>query len=170
MRRSLMILSSLLVLAACTDAPPPASGPLPGVRASFPAGAATGIIKVDALDRLPLRAVELIAPDGTATTASSLDVTANPEAISGQGAIADPWRSSILGTNGINPLPSGVPDPAVRSRDQLLLMVSTADITLPDPVAYRRDWANYRIRLGFGAPGNQLDLREIPAPPPPPSG
>ena len=170
MRRFWMILPSLIVLAACADAPPPSSGVQQGVRASFPPGGVAGVIRVDALDTLPLRTAELVAPDGTATPASSLDANPNPQTISGQAAIADPWRSSMLGANGINPLPSGAPDPLVRSRTLLLLTVSTADIALPDPVAYRRDWATYRIRLGFGAAGNRLDIREIPAPPPPPGG
>ena len=51
---------------------------------------------------------------------------------------------------------------------QLLAMVSRADIPLPDPVAYRRDWRNWRIRLGFGTPPEELQTFEIPAPEPPP--
>ena len=47
-------------------------------------------------------------------------------------------------------------------------MLSTAEITLPDPVAYRRDWAGYKIRLGFAAGGSQLQIRVIGAPAPPP--
>jgi hypothetical protein len=46
--------------------------------------------------------------------------------------------------------------------------VSTADIALPDPVAYRRDWARYRIRLVFGTAPGELETREIAAPEPPP--
>jgi len=49
-----------------------------------------------------------------------------------------------------------------------LLMVSTAEITLPDPVAYRRNWQNYHIRVSFGAGDNQADVRDIAAPEPPP--
>ena len=47
-------------------------------------------------------------------------------------------------------MPNGA-DATYRSETQVLMMVSTADIPLPDPVVYRRDWANYRIRLGFDA-------------------
>jgi hypothetical protein len=49
----------------------------------------------------------------------------------------------------------------------LLAVVSTASIPLPDPVAYRRDWQKYRIRLRFGDPP-QVETREIDAPAPPP--
>jgi len=171
MRRCLMILPSLIVLAACADGPPPASGPQQGVRASFPPGAVTDVIRVDAIDTLPLRTAELIAPDGTATPASSLDVDANPRTIGGQSTLSDPWRASMLSPNGNDPLPTASVDQAMRSQIQVLLTVSTADIALPDPVAYRRDWADYKIRLGFGAPDNRLDTREIPAPAPlPPPG
>ena len=47
-------------------------------------------------------------------------------------------------------------------------MVSTAAIPLPDPNAYRTDWQQYRIRLGFGVPPGQVETRDIPAPEPPP--
>jgi hypothetical protein len=168
MRRLLMIVPSLALLAACADGPPPTAGiPQPGVTVGFPPGGIVDVIRVNALDREPLRAAELIAPDGSATAASALDVDPNPQRIGGQAAVADPWRISELGTNGINPLPTGPLDPTVRSRNQLMMMVSTADITLSDPVAYRRDWANYKIRLSFAGAGDQLETREIPAPPPP---
>ena len=166
MRRCLMILPSLIVLAACANAPPPTALPQQGVHASFPPGSIVNVIQVDALDPLPLRAAALIAPDGTTTQASSIDVHANPTTLGGEYSLNDPWRSSALG-NTTNAFPTGAIDPVVRSEDQLLMTVSTADITLPDPVAYRRDWANYKLRLSFGA-DNHLDTREIPAPQPPP--
>jgi hypothetical protein len=168
MRRLLMTLPCLIALAACSDAPPPVGPPDQSVRASFPVGGVAGVIKVEALDPEPLRVAELVAPDGTTTPSSALDVVTNPRTIGGEGEIADPWRASMLGANGINPLPSGPVGPAVRSSEQLMLTVSTADIALPDPVAYGRDWQNYRIRLSFVGAANQLDVREIPAPQPPP--
>jgi hypothetical protein len=167
MRRLSMILCFLLPLAACADAPQP-SLPQQGAQASFPPGAVVNVIRVDALDTLPLRAAELVAPDGTATPASSLDVEKTPERNGGQNSTNDLWRSSMLGNNGIPQLPNNQVDATIRSRNTLLLMVSTADIPLPDPVAYRRDWASYRIRLSFGAGGGELDTREIAAPQPPP--
>jgi hypothetical protein len=48
--------------------------------------------------------------------------------------------------------------------------VSTADIPLPDPVAYRRDWRKYRIRLTFGTLPGEIETHEIAAPEPPPPG
>jgi hypothetical protein len=166
LRRLLLILPSLIMLGACTDAPPPAMGPQQGVRASFPPGGVTGVIQIDALDTRPLRAAELVAPDGTTTPSSYLDANANPRTLGGSASLNDPWRSSMLGGNGIDPALSRAPDPVVRSQDQLLLTSSTADISLPDPVAYHRDWASYKIRLRFGTDGN--DIREIAAPQPPP--
>ena len=163
-----LILPSLVMLAACADAPPPVGPPQPHVSASFPPGGVVDVIKVDVLDREPLRTAELVAPDGGTTPASFLNVNANPTRLSGQAAIGDPWRPSMLSSNGNNPLPTGRIDPGLRGDSALLTMAATADITLPDPVAYRRDWAAYKIRLGFQGAGDQLDVREIPAPTPPP--
>ncbi|HZK90476.1 MAG TPA: hypothetical protein VFC56_10050 [Stellaceae bacterium] len=157
-------------LAACADAPPPASLPQQGVKASFPPGGVINLIRVDALDTLPLRAAELVAPDGTATPATYLDAERAPQTTNGQSTLNDPWRTSMLGANGIPQLANGQLAPAVRSRDTLLLTVSAAEIPLPDPVAYRRDWAGYRIRVTFAGIGGagQPDIREIAAPEPPP--
>lgn len=168
MRRFWTILSCLALLAACTDAPPPAAAPAPGVTASFPPGALANVIQVKALDPLPLRTAELVAPDGTTTPASSIDADANPTMLAGQHAFKDPWRTSSLGPNGLNPMPDATVDPTVYSEHQLLMTVSTAQIAPPDPVAYGRDWQSYKIRLGFAGSGHQLETREIPAPQPPP--
>jgi hypothetical protein len=167
MRRLSFILPLLLVLAACADAPQP-SLPQQGASASFPPGGVVNVIKIEARDSLPLRAAELVAPDGTATPASSLDVDNAPQRNGGQNTVNDPWRSSMFGNNGIPVVPGNQLDPTVRSRNTLLLMVSTADVPVPDPVAYRRDWEKYRIRLSFGAGGDAIDTREIAAPQPPP--
>jgi hypothetical protein len=51
---------------------------------------------------------------------------------------------------------------------QVLAVLSQAEIPLPDPVAYRRDWATYRVRLTFGTPPSDLESRELAAPAPPP--
>jgi hypothetical protein len=74
----------------------------------------------------------------------------------------------MLGNNGISQLPNTQFAAPVNAQDRLLLMVSTAEITLPDPVAYRRNWQNYHIRVSFGAGDNQADVRDIAAPEPPP--
>lgn len=168
MGRFWMILPCLAALVACTDAPPPVAVPPPGMTASFPPGGLVNVIQVNALDALPLRTAELIAPDGGATPASSIEVDANPTVLAGQHAVRDPWRTSSLGPNGLNPMPDATSDPSAYSQHQLLMTVSTAQIALPDAVAYRRDWQGYKIRLGFAGAGHALDTREIPAPEPPP--
>ena len=55
----------------------------------------------------------------------------------------------------------------MRSQVQLLANLSQAEIPLPDPIAYRRDWPNYRVRLTFGTPPGAIEAREIAAPEPP---
>jgi hypothetical protein len=47
-------------------------------------------------------------------------------------------------------------------------MTASAEISLPDPVLYRRDWQHYKIRLTFGGTGTP-DIRELAAPAPPAS-
>jgi hypothetical protein len=161
-------LAIVLVLADCSGA---GSGPVPAnsVNASFPAGGVVNVIAVDAVDRLSLRQAELIAPDGHATAASS--VTANPAPTESfyQQFPTSPYSSTEFGVSSIgsNALSPGVVGGAPQTQTQLLAVVSTASIPLPDPVAYRRDWQKYRIRLRFGDPP-QVETREIDAPAPPP--
>jgi hypothetical protein len=165
--RLAVCLAIFLPLAACGGAGAPSS-PSEQMRASFPAGGVVNVIAVDAVDRLPLRQAELISPDGHATAANS--VTANPAPTQsfspqfpgGSYSSADFGVSSI-GSNALSP---GVIGTAPQSQTQLLAVVSTASITLPDPVAYRRDWQKFRIRLRFGDPP-QAETREIAAPAPP---
>jgi len=159
-------LAIILLLADCSFA---GSGPVPSepVRASFAAGGVVNVITVDAVDRLPLRQAELIAPDGHATAASS--VTANPTPTQSfyQQFPTGPYSSTEFGVSSIgsNALSPGVVGGAPQTQTQLLAVVSTASIPLPDPVAYRRDWQKYRIRLRFGDPP-QVERREIDAPAP----
>jgi hypothetical protein len=168
MRRLLLILPSLLLFAGCDAGGGPAPLPAPHVTAGFPPGAVVNVIKIDVLDNLPLRAAELVAPDGTATPASWLNINDKIQANTGQAAIASPWRSSAsFGDASPTMLPNAGTNGGYFSHTELLMMSADADITLPDPVAYRRDWQKYRIRLSFGAP-SAPDIREIPAPQPPP--
>jgi predicted small lipoprotein YifL len=161
-------LLSLLLLAACGGEGP---APLPNdqVRAGFPPGGVVNQIEVSAIDRLPLRGAELVAPDGHATPA--LSITANPaptETFSQEfpsGNYSGPnFGVSSIGSNALAP---GVVGAAPNTQTTLLAVISSASIQLPDPVAYRRHWQNYRIRLKFGDPP-QVETREIAAPAPPP--
>ena len=168
--RLLPLLAPMALLAACADgAVPPPTGPAPQLHASFlPHGTADTIV-VEAVERLPLRAAELVAPDGTVTPASYVDVAATPSLATGQWSAGNPWLDAISGGPPAAVITAnGNPQAALRSREQLLATVSTADLALPDPAAYRRDWTHYRIRLSFGTPPGAIENREIAAPPPPP--
>lgn len=165
------LLLSLALLAAC-DAGPPTALPTAEVTAGFPKGGVVDTIQINAVDPLPLRAAELIAPDGTTTPAQNVVATAHPSSSTGQFGGGDSFRSAfspqsnlVAGVVPPNQTYSGTP----RQETQLLITMSTASIPLPDPVAYRRDWEHYRIRVEFGGPGG-AETRELPAPEPPPGG
>src|SRR5262245_31500187 len=161
------------LLSACSDAE---SGlaPLPNdqVRARFPPGGVVVAIEIDAVDRLPLRNAELIAPDGEATPASYLHVDPTPSVTFHQRLVDAPYTGNAVGVGNIAlnvPFPadfSGAP----QTRAELLTMVSTASIRLPDEVAYRRDWRSYRMFLSFGDVAGEVERRVLPAPEPPPKG
>jgi hypothetical protein len=162
---------TIVLLVACTD---DGLSPLPNdqVRVRFPAGGVVDVIEVDAVNRLPLRKAELVSPDGQATPASYLNVNPSPSVTSYQGMFNGPYGGDALGTRDIAP---GMPLPAVtggapQQRATLLSIVSSASISLPDPVKYRRDWRNYRIRLSFGDAPDDIETREVDAPEPPPGG
>jgi hypothetical protein len=59
---------------------------------------------------------------------------------------------------------------APQGSAQLLAMISTASILLPDPVEYRREWRSYRIFLSFGDLQSEIERRVLAAPEPPPGG
>lgn len=167
MRRLLPIrlasLLPLLLLAACGGNPPD-SLPVPSISASFPPHGLADVILIDAVDPLPLRSAELIGPNGTATPASSIDVTPQPGFLGGQNTARDPTQGGIGDLNLPDPIA-----PGIRSEGRLLITISKAQIPLPDPVAYRNSWQNYRIRLEFGTPPGRIETREIPAPAPTPT-
>jgi hypothetical protein len=167
MRRLLLILPPLILLAGCADAPPPAALPGPHVTVGFPPGSVVNVIKIEAVDNLPLRAAELVAPDGTVTPAGWLDVHRDIRENTGQYSVDSAWHNAALVDTG-PVLPNTNSSATYLSNDTLLLMTGDADITLPDPVVYRRNWQNYKIRLTFGAPGGP-DIRELAAPQPPAS-
>jgi hypothetical protein len=176
MRRALVLLLPLIFIAGCDEGgglfltPPGPGGTTAQLRVGFPPGGIVDTIVVEAVDRLPLRAADLFAPDGSRTPAGNIDVAASPGFSTGQRVAADPWRTSLpddTGRSVLSPLHTGA-GAAYQSRQQLLATVSTADIPLPDPVAYRRDWPRYRIRLTFGTPPGDVETRELSAPAPPP--
>ena len=168
MHRLLEILV-IALLAACTDdGSPPFAGDQTRVR--FPAGGVVDVIEVDAVNRLPLRKAELIAPDGLTTPASYLNVNPAPGVTSSQGLPNGPYAGNALGVGNIaagDPLPALIGG-APQQRTAFLAMVSDATIPLPDPVEYRRAWQSYRLRLTFGDPLGDVETKELDAPEPPP--
>ena len=158
--RKFVSLLTAMVLAACADTglPPLATDQ---IRARFPPGGVVDVIVIDAVDRLPLRQAELVAPDGQTTPASYLNVDSSPSVTFNQNFANSPYAG--VAAPGLTP---GAP----QQRVAFLAMVSTASILLPDPVEYRRDWQGYRILLGFGDPPGAVETRELPAPEPPPGG
>ncbi len=152
-----------LLLSACAG-PPPRSAPAESIRANILKHGVADRIVLRAENRLPLRAAELIAPDGKITKARAIVVS--PATELGENRLLG---GSLLSTGsfGVAAVPAS---PAalgggVEGRSELFLMRSTASITIPDRVAYRRQWRHYRVRLIFGDPP-ALEKREIKAPPP----
>ena len=168
MRAAASMLTVALV-AAC--APERGLAPLPTdqVRARFPPGGVVNSIEIDAVDRLPLRTAELVSPDGQATSASYLHVNPSPGVAFYQRQIDTPYEGNIFGIGNVAPVPALVSG-APQSDAQLLAMVSTASIPLPDEIEYRRDWRSYRIFLSFGDLAGEVERRVLPAPEPPPKG
>jgi len=165
MMRQILTLLPLLLIAACEGG---GLAPLPvdQVTASFPPHGITDVIVIDATDRLPLRAATLIAPDGNSVPADGIDVNARPRSERGLAATTDPTHGGLGDL-----VQSGPPlIPAIHSEGQLLTTISKASITLPDAIAYRRDWQRYRIRLDFGVPPGAVETQEIAAPEPPLAG
>jgi hypothetical protein len=148
--------------------PPGPTTPRAQLRVEF--GGLVDTIEVGAVDRLPLRAAVLVAPDGTTAPASYINVTDNPRVATGQWSLSHRWEDPVgpVNTLGVPAMPALQADAALHARQQLLAMRSVAEIPLSDPVAYRRDWRNWRIRLTFGTPPGDVVTTEIPAPEPPP--
>jgi hypothetical protein len=166
--------AALLVTALVTACGPEtglSSLPTDEVRARFPPGGVVDVIEVDAVDRLPLRTAELIAPDGEATPAYYVHVNPSPSVTYYQRFPSSPYGGT---TFGIGDLAAGVPFPAdlagaPQGNATLLAMASTASIRLPDEIAYRREWRSYRIFVSFGDLAGEVERRVIAAPVPPPA-
>ena len=167
--RAAAFMLTLALVAAC--APESGLTPLPAdqVRARFPPGGVVNSIEIDAIDRLPLRTAELVAPDGQATPASYLHVSASPSVTFYQRQIDTPYEGNLFGIGNVAPVPAVVTG-APQGDAQLLAMVSTASIPVPDEIEYRRDWRGYRIFLSFGDLASEVERRVLPAPEPPPKG
>jgi hypothetical protein len=167
-----LLLLLLLPLAGCAEAPPPAPETVAArLQVGFPPRGLVDTIAIDAVERLPLRSADLVAPDGGVTPARYLSVAASPTFATGQIVAANPWQHAVAPHNEIPALAVENPQAAaaLQGREQLLATVSTAEIALPDPVAYRRQWRHYKIRLVFGTPPGEVETRIIPAPAPPPA-
>ena len=174
MRRLVPALLPLFLVAACdagVSAPPPAVTAA-AVQAGFPRGGLADTITISAVERLPLRTAELVAPDGSATPANWIDVNNSPSVATGQRVANNPWDTAVTGSSAAAALTNQDAEAGatLQGRVQFLGTISTAEIALPDPVAYRRDWTSYRIRLTFGTPPNDVATSEIAAPEPPPPG
>jgi len=167
--RAAAFMLTLALVAAC--APESGLAPLPSdqVRARFPPGGVVNSIEIDAIDRLPLRTAELVSPDGRATPASYLHVNPSPSVTSYQRQIDTPYEGNLSGIGNVTPVPAVVTG-APQGDAQLLAMVSTASIPVPDEIEYRRDWRSYRIFLSFGDLAGEVERRVLPAPEPPPKG
>jgi hypothetical protein len=172
MRAALFLLPLALTAACAGDESGLAPLPTDQVRARFPPGGVINTIEIDAVDRLPLRSAELIAPDGEATPASYLHVDPSPGVTFYQRYVDSPYAGNSFGVGNVT---AGAPFPADLSgapqgNARLLAMVSTASIPLPDEIAYRRDWRSYRIFLSFGDLAGEVQRRVLAAPEPPPKG
>ena len=141
------------------------------IRAHFPPGGVVDVIEINAVDRLPLRKAELVAPDGQVTPASYLNVFPSPGTTLDSEFATSPYAGNTFGYGNITANLAALGGAgAPQQRVALLAMVATASILLPDPVEYRREWRGYRIRLDFGDPPGAVDARELAAPEPPPGG
>jgi hypothetical protein len=167
-RRRVLSILSFVLLAACGEG---GLAPVPSdqVHAWFPPGGVVDVIEVDTVNHLPLRSAELIAPDGQLTPAAYLAVNPSPSATSYLALATSPYAATAIGVGnlaaGLTPTVStGAPQQQVT----IQTVISTASLPLPDPVDYRREWRNYRIRLDFGIPPGETETRELPAPEPPP--
>jgi hypothetical protein len=156
----------LVALSGCGDAPPSAqSGQRPFTAvARFLPGNEVTVIEVTVNDRQPLRAAELVGPDGTTIPAESLDVN---QAAANQPPLIRPPITGI-GPGGMA-LPIGgignfaPPGSETVNSSQIR---SIAQIRIDEPLTYRRDWRLWQIRLRIGDPP-RVNVLTLPAPRPP---
>jgi hypothetical protein len=162
-------LLGLVLLAACSGNGGMPDLPSDQIRIRFPPGGVVNAIEIEAVDRLPLRSAELIAPDGAATPASWLHVNPSPSVTYYQRFTNSPYAGDAFGVGNSDsrtPFPGEIGG-AAQGSARLLAMVSNASIPLPDEVAFRRDWRSYRIFLSFGDLSGEVERRVLAAPEPP---
>lgn len=157
----------LLLLSSCA-APEPLP---PSLRAGFVAGSA--VIEVQARDPLPLRAAELLLPDGAVVAAEELASTLPPP----PPRPGEP-RDAGVGVGVVGGSRSGVDTAVVvslpvdfgglfRRRRPPELIESRARFAISDLGAYRMAWPAARLRLTLGDTPGPTRVVELPAPAPP---
>ena len=85
-RRLILVLLPLVILGACAagDSAPPPPGASAQLQVGFPSGGLADTITINVIDRLPLRAAELVAPEGGTSPADWINVDASPRVAAGQ--------------------------------------------------------------------------------------
>src|SRR5437660_11133059 len=93
--RGIVFLLTVMVLAACAESglPPLATDQ---IRVRFPPGGVVDVIEIDAVERLPLRKAELVAPDGRSTPASYLNVNSSPRVTFNQEFATSPYGDAAF--------------------------------------------------------------------------
>lgn len=152
------------VLAACIDERGGDAGQQPNTAvARFIPGEDVTIILVTVNDRRALRAAELVGPGGAVIAADSVD--ANRIAAYRQPLSRQSIGVGVGGTGVAQPL-GGLGSFAAGSQTFGASQIySTAEIRLPDPDSYARDWRLWRVRLRIGDPPDPTTLT-LPAPQP----
>src|SRR5262245_16231756 len=139
MRRLVHLPMLLFILAGCGNGDPPPDPPLgvPGSSAQLRVGfgGLVDTIEIAAIERRPLRAAELVAPDGSTTQSGPIAVDPSPRAAIGQWAAGNPWKDPVTGDSAMLAMHLRHPQggAAIRAQDQILAMFSSAQIVLPDP-------------------------------------
>jgi hypothetical protein len=151
-------LAALLVLSGCSS----------GTQAGPPTHADfiphSNVIQVVVNDPRPVRSVQLVAPSGLATPATSINTDravypGSPGASLGFGVGGfSGGHGSGFGSGAGFGLPLGGGQPATAQS------IATATIPLADPADYRQNWQSYHIEIQLGDPPSLLTLG---APPPP---
>lgn len=168
--------AALVALALAGCASDPQTPKPPSIEARY--GAGGNIVQVTVTDRLPLRGAELVAPNGTAEAARSINTErlARSYAAPGYGPTVGVGVGGFSGSSGRSGFGTGLglgfplggfgSGPATES-ELAAQVVSNAFIPVADAEAYRASWRQWRVRLSLGAAGVDERVVEVEAPPPP---